>query len=368
MKRKIVYLIFILAFALSLSLSSSALVAKTKQFYVADYADVLSSSTEQMIISTNAKLEKLTGGQIVIVTVEYLDGLKSSEYAVRLMNDWGVGDKLKNNGMLLLLATQENKAWLTQGAGISASFTSNKINDLLNKYFWKDFDNEKYDAAVNSVFKQMVGWYESYYKVSLSSVSSGSTSGNASVGGVTSGSTSGSTGAAGGVTSNSMAPKNTQNGSPFGVIAFFVLLIIIIAAISVSSKKRRKNNYSTRMDSEQDSSPQPNGNNYPGNQNQGWSSGFSSGFIIGSMDSERHERHHHTDGHAEDSYSGSSYGGGLGGHSGGGGGGRSDDYSSGGSSFDSGSSSYDSSSSFDSGGSSFDGGGGVSDGGGGGRD
>ena len=131
----------------------------------------------------NAALEKSTGGQIVVVTVEYLDGLKSSEYAVQLMNDWRVGDAKKNNGMLLLLATQENKAWLTQGAGIKEVFTDNKINSLFDKYFWKDFDKGNYDKAVNAMFKQLVGWYESNYKVNIQGGNSGT--GNTAIAGGT---------------------------------------------------------------------------------------------------------------------------------------------------------------------------------------
>lgn len=178
MKKKLLLLALIFTFALALPLNASALVEKSSAFYVADYANVLTDETERMIISTNAALEKTTGGQIVVVTVEYLDGLKSDEYAVRLMNQWGVGDKTKNNGMLLLLATQENKAWLTQGAGITGSFTDSKINDLFNKYFWKDFDKGNYDTAVNAMFKQMVSWYEGYYHVNILSGSTGSTNSN----------------------------------------------------------------------------------------------------------------------------------------------------------------------------------------------
>ncbi len=182
MKKIICRMSLVLALLLALVSPASAIVGKGGSFYVADYANVLSDATEQNIISTNASLEKATGGQIVVVTVEYLEGLKANEYAVRLMNEWGVGDKTKNNGMLLLLATQENKAWLTQGAGIAGTFTDAKINDMLDKYFWKDFDKGNYDAAVNAVFRQMVAWYESNYKVSIQSAVYNSNASGASAG------------------------------------------------------------------------------------------------------------------------------------------------------------------------------------------
>lgn len=140
-----------------------AFVEKTEEFYVADYAGVLSDETEKNIIAENLKLYEATGGQIVIVTVQYLDGYYSDEYANQLFNDWGVGSAEKNNGMLLLLATMEGKAWLTQGAGIANDFTNDYINELLDDYFWKDFDRGDFDAAVNKLFPQLIGWYEDYY-------------------------------------------------------------------------------------------------------------------------------------------------------------------------------------------------------------
>jgi len=157
-------------FALTVIAPASAIVSQSEEFYVADYAGVLTDSTKQDIIDTNDALEHNTGGQIVVVTVEYLDGLFADEYAVSLMNDWGVGDADKNNGMLLLLATEESKAWLTQGAGIDTAFDSDKIDSLLDNYFWDDFDNREFDSAVSALFAQLVDWYEDYYNFDIKAV------------------------------------------------------------------------------------------------------------------------------------------------------------------------------------------------------
>lgn len=145
-----------------------AVVSQSDEYYVADYAGVLSESTEQTIIQSNYALESdCRGAQLVVVTVEYLDGLYSDEYANQLFNDWGVGDADENNGMLLLLATRENKAWLTQGSGLATSLKEADINRLFDKYFWRDFDDGEYDKAVNALFAQLVKWYEDYYDTSV---------------------------------------------------------------------------------------------------------------------------------------------------------------------------------------------------------
>ena len=104
-----------------------------------------------------------SGAQIVVVSVEYLDGLYADEYALQLMNDWGVGSATKNNGMLLLFSTKENKGWLATGDGIDNAFTDEIANEYMNKYFWKEYDKGNYDKAVNTLFTKLEKWYQKHH-------------------------------------------------------------------------------------------------------------------------------------------------------------------------------------------------------------
>jgi len=161
-----------LCIVLSICLSSAAyaVVEKSDSFYVADYANVLSNSTEQMIINYNGALEQqCQGAQIVVVTVDYLDGMYSDEYAQKLFNDWGVGASNYNNGMLLLLGVQENKAWLTTGLGLQ--ITSAEVDKLFDRYFWDEFDKGDYDDAVEDMFEALLKWYDDEYGSSVISSS-----------------------------------------------------------------------------------------------------------------------------------------------------------------------------------------------------
>ena len=154
---------------LSLTLSAFAMVEPSESFYCADYADVLSDSTEQMICVYNGALEwECQGAQIVVVTVDHLDGMGCDEYAYQLFNDWGVGSGENNNGMLLLLAPGENKAWLAYGLGFQSKLSAKDVDRMLEKYFWKDFDAGKYDSAVSRLFKELVKWYDGVYGANIS--------------------------------------------------------------------------------------------------------------------------------------------------------------------------------------------------------
>lgn len=147
-----------------------AVVSQSESFYVADYANVLSNTTEETIINYNGALEQqCQGAQIVVVTVDYLDGMYCDEYAYKLFNDWGVGSADYNNGMLLLLAVQENKCWLAYGLGLNSQLSSDDVDELLEDYFYDDFDAGKYDDAVTELFMQLLDWYDERYDSSTAS-------------------------------------------------------------------------------------------------------------------------------------------------------------------------------------------------------
>ena len=176
MMKKIFSFLFVLCLCLSIGVQALAVVDQSESFYVADYSNVLSNNTEQMIINYNGSLEQqCQGAQIVVVTVDYLDGMYSDEYAYQLFNDWGVGSADYNNGMLLLLAIQENKAWLAYGLGLNSLLDSDQVDSMLDKYFWKDFDRGNYDEAVTNLFKVLLAWYDKQYDSQV--VSSGSSNG-----------------------------------------------------------------------------------------------------------------------------------------------------------------------------------------------
>ena len=156
MKRR--YLSLLLAVFLAaavLCVPALAVVDKSDSFYVADYANVLSADTESTIINDNGALEKqCNGAQIVVVTVDYLDGMTSSQYAMKLFNDWGVGSSQYNNGVLILLATQENKYYVQYGLGLNDTSFASEVGGNIGT-FEKYFDAGEYDKAVSSLFSDM---------------------------------------------------------------------------------------------------------------------------------------------------------------------------------------------------------------------
>jgi len=131
--------------------------------YVADYANVLSQQTVDLIHNYNAALEKqCQGAQFVVVTVKSLDGMTADMYAAKLANEWGVGGS-SNNGTLLLFCPSEKRGWLTVGNGIQSTLDSDTVNNMLDTYFWPSSDVGNYDKAVTDFTYAILSWYDGYY-------------------------------------------------------------------------------------------------------------------------------------------------------------------------------------------------------------
>ena len=165
MRKKFWSLLLCLALTASMfCVTALAVVEPTEAFYVADYADVLSADTEQHILDKNQTLFDATGGQIVVVTVEFMDGMDAADYAMEVVENWGgIGDVDRNNGFLLVYAVGENKVWAMTGSGLEDALPASRIERYLEEYFYDDYDAGAYDRGTRDFFDAIYEWYESYY-------------------------------------------------------------------------------------------------------------------------------------------------------------------------------------------------------------
>lgn len=133
-------------------------------FYVQDDANVISDLNENYVMQLNARLENHCGGQIVVTTVDFTDGLNIEDYAYKLFNEKKIGDKTKNNGVLLLLVIGEENYWCMQGKGLEKSLPSSKIDQILWDYLEKDFTKGNYDEGVKKTVEVLFEEVKSLYE------------------------------------------------------------------------------------------------------------------------------------------------------------------------------------------------------------
>jgi len=85
---------------------------------VVDDADMLSAATRGILTRELAELEEKTSRQLVVVTVKSLQGRSIEDFGVRLGRAWQIGQKGKNNGVLLIVAPNERKVRIEVGYGL----------------------------------------------------------------------------------------------------------------------------------------------------------------------------------------------------------------------------------------------------------
>jgi len=90
---------------------------------IVDQANVIPAATRSAIEQKLVDLESKSGIQLVVATVSSLQGQEIEPYANQLFRTWKLGEKTKNNGVLLLVAPNEKKVRIEVGYGLEKTLT-----------------------------------------------------------------------------------------------------------------------------------------------------------------------------------------------------------------------------------------------------
>jgi uncharacterized protein len=90
---------------------------------VVDQANIIQPGTRATIEQKSADLEEKSGIQLVVATVNSLEGQEIEPYANELFRKWALGEKKKNNGVLLLVAPNEHRVRIEVGYGLEGTLT-----------------------------------------------------------------------------------------------------------------------------------------------------------------------------------------------------------------------------------------------------
>lgn len=88
------------------------------QGYVSDFARVVDPQSKQALEQYCARVEQVTGAQMALVTIPTLEGEPIEDVANTIFRAWGVGQKGKNEGVLLLLVVRDRRSRLEVGYGL----------------------------------------------------------------------------------------------------------------------------------------------------------------------------------------------------------------------------------------------------------
>ncbi len=118
MKKGLFFLFLSFFFFSAVPLSGQEATYPKPLGYVNDYAHILSASGKGAISAVCQELEAKTTAQIAIATVDSTYPESIDMYAVNLFSRWGVGQKGKDNGLLIVVAKKDKKVWIEVGYGL----------------------------------------------------------------------------------------------------------------------------------------------------------------------------------------------------------------------------------------------------------
>jgi uncharacterized protein len=177
--------------------------------YVTDSAEILSQADESAIIGIAEELERKTTAQLAVVTVKTTQPETIEGYAVRLFERWGIGQKGKDNGVLLLIASDDRKVRIETGYGIEGILPDATCKMIIEEGIIPYFKRGEYSQGILSGASVIVAGVAKEYGVEIS--------GSRAV----------------------MPPKDKPNSISFILTLLFAIPLVITQMFGVSGRRRR---------------------------------------------------------------------------------------------------------------------------------
>jgi len=115
---------------------------------ISDFASVLDDSSERALDALLATLERETTAEVAVATVSSLDGMSVDEYANRLFNAWGVGQRGKDNGVLVLVAPSAREMRIEVGYGLEGVLPDGLSGQIIRQQFVPAFAKGDYEGGI----------------------------------------------------------------------------------------------------------------------------------------------------------------------------------------------------------------------------
>lgn len=128
----------------------------TKNFFVNDFANVISNADEEKMQQQGEALFKECGAQVVVVTVKSLNGEDLENYSLNLARSWRIGSDKNDDGILLLLAVDERKVRIEVGYGLEGALPDSKTGRILDTYGVDRFKKNDFSTGLAAVYDSLV--------------------------------------------------------------------------------------------------------------------------------------------------------------------------------------------------------------------
>jgi uncharacterized protein len=127
---------------------------------VVDNAEILKPETRARITAQLQEHERKTTNQVAVLTVPTLRGESVEEFAVRVFEQWKLGQKGKDNGVLVVVAPQDRRMRIEVGYGLEGTLTDANASRIVRDVMAPRFKSGDYDDGIAQGVAAIIGRLE----------------------------------------------------------------------------------------------------------------------------------------------------------------------------------------------------------------
>ena len=128
--------------------------------YVSNPDNILSPSAVATMDSILYALEEKTGIQTLVVAVTGIEGGDCFDFAYRLGKEMGIGQKERNNGLVILLSTDERCIQFATGYGLEGVLPDAICKRIQSRYMVEHFGKDDWDAGMVAGIRAVNGYLD----------------------------------------------------------------------------------------------------------------------------------------------------------------------------------------------------------------
>lgn len=172
-KHKVVGAFLFLCFLFTFSVVEAQDFPKAPNTLVTDYTGVLSNSELQSLEQKLLLFEDSTSTQIAVVVMQSTAPYDVADYAVRLAQNWGVGNKKYDNGILLLVALEDRAMTIQTGYGLEGALPDIIAHRIIQNEITPAFRREAYFEGLDNGTDAIISFTKGEYQEKRRSRESG---------------------------------------------------------------------------------------------------------------------------------------------------------------------------------------------------
>ncbi len=125
--------------------------------WVSDMANVIDAERERQLNAMIDEFKRRTGAEIAVVTIRRAQGRTPKEFATELLNRWGIGERGRDKGVLVLLALEDRRIEVETGYGVEPFLPDGQIGEILDEYVLPQFRQGDYGQGLLAGVQAMIG-------------------------------------------------------------------------------------------------------------------------------------------------------------------------------------------------------------------